>query len=212
MRNESVILKPSYTIPLQTHGALDFKVMHDIQPYYKWRDFYIASEDKMSPFYGRRYNEFAYHQKIYNYYIHPLWDSIGSPTLFVKVLFVSYAGAYAIIELLGEWNDCISNDAMFLKRELADKLIDCGIHKFILLCDNVLNFHGDDDSYYEEWSEEVTDHDGYICLINLQSHVEREMRKYRLHRYLLTSEDLSDMDWFRYNPKDLFRKIEELIP
>ncbi len=182
--------------------------MHDIQPYYKWQDYYVASRDRLSPFYGRKYDEFAYHQKIYNYYIHPQWDFIGSPTIYVKVLYVNYDQSYAIIEFIGEWNDCISNDAMYVKRELADKLIAAGIYKFILLCDNVLNFHADDDSYYEEWYEDVNDHGGYVCMLNLQIHVERELRKYRLHHYLITNDELNEIEWFRYLPKDLIKLVE----
>jgi len=32
--------------------------MHEIEPYYKWRDDYIASEDEYSPFYATEYSEF----------------------------------------------------------------------------------------------------------------------------------------------------------
>jgi hypothetical protein len=55
--------------------------MHDIEPYYHWRDRYVAAEDKESPFYGRQYSEFEFSQQIYNYYIHPQWDDFGSPKL-----------------------------------------------------------------------------------------------------------------------------------
>ena len=52
--------------------------MHDIEPYYKWRDHYTSESDDRSPFYGRVYNEFQYTQKVYNYFIHPQWDDFGS--------------------------------------------------------------------------------------------------------------------------------------
>src|SRR5699024_8682446 len=115
--------------------------MHDIEPYYKWRDYYIASEDEKSPFYGRRYDEFYFTNAIYNYVIHPQWDDFGSSTLYSKVLYANYEKSYAVIELIGEWNDCIANDIMFLKRNLIDSMHQQGIHKFILICENVLNFH-----------------------------------------------------------------------
>jgi len=57
--------------------------MHDIEPYYKWREYYVASEDEQSPFYGRTYDEFKFTKKIYNYFIHPQWDYIGSQTLYI---------------------------------------------------------------------------------------------------------------------------------
>src|SRR5687768_14996387 len=84
-----------------------FCTMHDIEPYFQWIDEYIASEDNRSPLYGRVYDEFFYTNTIYNYYIHPQWDEFGSPTLYLKILFVDYDLHYAIIELIGEWNDCI---------------------------------------------------------------------------------------------------------
>ena len=41
--------------------------MHSIEPFYNWRAYYIASEDKRSPFYGRNYSEFEFTNSIYNY-------------------------------------------------------------------------------------------------------------------------------------------------
>ncbi len=62
--------------------------------------------------------------------IHPQWDDFGSPTLYLKVLYTDYASwVIAIIELLGEWNDCINNDIMYLKREVVDVLVENGINK-----------------------------------------------------------------------------------
>ena len=75
--------------------------MHFIEPHFGWRGYYIASEDPDSPFYEREYSEFEFNQSIYNFYIHPQWDSIGSPTLFIKILFVDYDESYAILELIG---------------------------------------------------------------------------------------------------------------
>ena len=129
--------------------------MHDIEPYHKWRDQYIASEDEQSPFYGRVYNEFAYTQKIYNYFIHPQWDFFGSNTLYMKILYIAYDEGFCILEFIGEWNDCLTNDIMFLKREIIDQLALHNINKFILMGENVLNFHGSDDCYYEEWYDDI---------------------------------------------------------
>jgi len=105
--------------------------MHEIEPYYNWRDRYIASEDERSPFYGRIYNEFVFTQKIYNYFIHPQWDEFGSQTLYLKILFADYDLGFAIIEMLGEWNDCLQNDVMYLKRDVVDELAKQGINKYI---------------------------------------------------------------------------------
>jgi hypothetical protein len=67
--------------------------MHDIEPHFKWQNEYISSEDKLSPFHGRIYDEFRFTQKIYNYFIHPQWDEFGSQTLYMKILFVDYESA-----------------------------------------------------------------------------------------------------------------------
>ncbi len=76
--------------------------MHDLEPFYGWRDYYVASEDPKSPFFEREYSEFEFSQKIYNHYIHPQWDNIDSQTLFLKILYAEYEEGYAIIELIGE--------------------------------------------------------------------------------------------------------------
>ncbi|MEL6923458.1 MAG: hypothetical protein AAFO94_05365, partial [Bacteroidota bacterium] len=154
--------------------------MHDIEPYFKWRDKYVAAQDSRSPFYGRVYDEFKFTQKIYNYFIHPQWDFFGSPTLYMKILYVDYEQGFAMMELIGEWNDCITNDVMYLKREIVDQLQQYHIYKFILFCDNVLNFHGSDDSYYEEWYDDIKEENGWICLINVLEHVEEEMKNTQL--------------------------------
>ena len=101
--------------------------MHALEPYYAWRNHYVASDDPNSPFHNRVYNEFAYHLKVYDHYIHPQWDNMGSSTLFLKIIFADYDDGYAFIELLGEWNDILYNDIMFLKRDIVDTLIENGI-------------------------------------------------------------------------------------
>lgn len=182
--------------------------MHDIEPYFKWRDYYIASEDEKSPFFGRTYNEFQFTQKIYNYFIHPQWDFIGSPTLYIKILYVDYFKGFSLIELIGEWNDAVHNDIMFLKREIADRMIRAGINKFVLLCDHVLNFHGDDDSYYEEWYDDVKEEGGWISLVNLRDHIYQEMSDMRLQHYVHMEDEIADVEWRRHMPDALFNLVQ----
>jgi len=169
--------------------------MHDIEPYYKWREYYVASEDRESPFYGNQYDEFTFTNKVYNYFIHPQWDEFGSPTLYMKLLFIDYSDGLAMIELIGEWNDCIHNDIMFLKREVIDHLLHRDITKFIVFCDNVLNFHGDDDSYYEEWYEDTSDEGGWVTFVNVQEHVMKEMEGSQLQFYVNIGEHLNNINW-----------------
>ncbi len=185
--------------------------MHDIEPYYHWREHYIADEDSSSPFFGREYSEFQFTQKVYNYFIHPQWDSFGSNTLYMKALYVSYDEGYAIIELIGEWNDCLFNDIMYLKREVVDSMLKLGVTKYILICENVLNFHGSDDSYYEEWYEDVSDESGWICFVNILKHVEEEMHDTRLQYFVNFGKTFNNINWRPHKPNLLFELMESLV-
>lgn len=185
--------------------------MHDIEPFYHWRDNYIAAEDERSPFFGRVYDEFRFTQTIYNYYIHPQWDDFGSPTLYTKVLFADYDDGFAVLEMLGEWNDCLQNDIMFLKRDVADWMIKKGINKFVLICENVLNFHASDDCYYEEWYEDIRDNDGWICMLNLWKHVEEEMTDTQLQQYVHFGKFFNQINWRAQEPAQLLLAVDTLI-
>lgn len=185
--------------------------MHDIEPFHRWRDYYVASEDELSPFYGRRHDEFYYTNKIYNYYIHPQWDDFGSDTLYTKLIFADYDEGYAILEFIGEWNDCLHNDIMFLKRDVIDPLIKQGIYKYILICENVLNFHGSDDAYYEEWYEDIRDEGGWICVLNTLNHVSDEMKATRLQFFVNFGDDFGAVNWRPHTPRRVFAAIEAMV-
>ncbi len=185
--------------------------MHSIEPYFKWRNQYIASEDKLSPFFGAVYDEFKFTNKIYNYFIHPQWDSIGSPTLYAKLIFVAYEQEVAIIELIGEWNDLINNDIMWLKNELLNPLLSNGVRRFVLMCDNVLNFHGEDDCYYEEWWDDIKEEDGWVAILNTREHVEDEMKKVGIQYYLHFGDKFADIEWQGTTPIPLIQSIDALV-
>jgi hypothetical protein len=180
--------------------------MQDIEPYYNWRHMYAAEEDAKSPFYKRVYNEFQYTMQVYNYYIHPQWDEMGSNTLYIKVLFADYEQHYAIIEMLGEWNDAIENDVMTLRRNVTDKMYRDGIYKFILIGESVLNFHSSDDSYYEEWHEQIEDDRGWVVLINLPEQSKHDFKKARITNYI---EMIELPQWRTLKPEIIFGLIDE---
>jgi len=179
--------------------------MHDIEPYYNWRHIYISEEDQRSPFYGQTYSEFEFSQTVYNYYIHPQWDEFGSKTLYMKVLMADYDEKYAIIELIGEWNDAIENDIMILKREVIDVFEANGINKFIFIAENVLNFHSGDKDYYEELYEEVSDTRGWVVCLNMPEQTQYDFRRAKLDRIV---ELIELNDWRVYKPFHLFKKID----
>ena len=185
--------------------------MHTLEPYYNWRDFYVASEDSASPFFEREYSEFEFTHKIYDHYIHPQWDNFGSQTLFLKVIFANYDEGFAIIELIGEWNDLLYNHIMFLKREVIEVMMNHGIYKFILIGENVLNFHTSDDSYYEEWFEDVNDADGWIALMNFRSHVLDDMKDANVDSYFVLGGQLNDIRWRTMNPDQLYESVTRYV-
>lgn len=183
--------------------------MYDIEPFYNWRDYYISSEDERSPFYNREYSEFEFTDQVYNYVIHPQWDNIGSPTLFIKLLYLDYDEGYCIIEMIGEWNDTINNDIMTLKRDVIEQLTHEGIDKFIIIGENVLNFHYSDDCYYEEWFDELDE--GYIALINFHDHVVKEFKEIHLDQYFVLGGDLEELSWRTYTPMQFFDKVNQYV-
>ncbi len=179
--------------------------MHNIEPYYNWRHIYVSEEDERSPFFGRVYSEFEFTQTVYNYFIHPQWDDFGSRTLYLKILLADYEEKYAVIEMIGEWNDAIENDIMELKREVLEKLMDEGIYKFILVAENVLNYHSDGLDYYEELNEEVKEQNGWVVCLNMPEQTQYDFKRAHLDRYV----ELIDLDnWRVYKPFHLFKKID----
>lgn len=183
--------------------------MHNIEPYFAWRHLYNAEEDESSPFYGREYSEFEFTYSVYDHLIHPQWDFIGSATLYIKILFCNYDRGFAVIELIGEWNDCLYNDIMYLKRNIIEHLEEHNINKFILVGENVLNFHSDDDSYYQEWFDDIED--GWIAGINFREHVRHEFESANIDYYIAFGGTLNDLNWRCHSPNQLFEKIESLM-
>ncbi|MDA1182301.1 MAG: hypothetical protein O3B82_01775 [Bacteroidetes bacterium] len=183
--------------------------MHTLEPHFAWLNLYSASQDERSPFFERAYNEFYFDKTVYNYFIHPQWDNFGSNTLYIKILFADYQTGFAIIEMIGEWNDALYNDIMMLKREVLETLGKEGINKFILLGENVMNFHASDDSYYEEWFQDVED--GWIALLNFRQHVIDEFRRERIDYYINFGGELDDVSWRKQGPRDLFGMIDGIL-
>ena len=183
--------------------------MHTIEPYWNWRDLYTAEGDPNSPFFEREYSEFEFQDALYDHLVHPQWDNIESNTLFIKILFADYDEGFVVIEFMGEWNDTLYNDIRQLKRNIIDPLIDCGITKFILIGENVFTYHSSDDSYYEEWFEDVEE--GWIALLNFRTHVLNDFKDAGVDQYFLLGGDLNDQVWRTYTPENLYEKIERLV-
>jgi hypothetical protein len=134
---------------------------------------------------------------------------MGSPTLFLKIVYAEYEDGYAVIELIGEWNDAIENDIMTFKRDIIEPMINVGINKFILIGENVLNFHYSDDCYYEEWLDDVED--GWVVAVNFHEHVINEFQRINIDNYFVMGGELQDIEWRTYSPFQLFKKINDLV-
>jgi len=185
--------------------------MHDIEPFPNWRHRYTAEEDERSPFFGREHSEFFFTHAVYDHAIHPQWDDFGSETLYIKVVLADYEEGYAIIEMLGEWNDLLGNDIMFLKRDIIEPMMAEGIGKFILIGENVLNFHSSDEEYYSEWFEEASDAGGWIALLNFRPHVVDDFQRADIDRYFLLGGTLNAVGWRTLEPETLFERVEALV-
>jgi len=183
--------------------------MHKIEPFHRWLSEYDVSSDERSPFFGKEYNYDLYTNTIYGYYIDPGWDFIGSETLYIKILYADYERGFVIMEMIGEWNDALHNDIMHLKRNIVDQLQKVGITQFILIGENVMNFHGSDDCYYEEWFENVED--GWIALVGFRDFVLAEMTEYNIDSYLNYGGNLQIDNWRTLKPQVFHKLVDGLI-
>ena len=183
--------------------------MHTLEPFYLWSELYRAEDDSQSPFFEREYSEFEYTNRIYDHLIHPQWDDFGSSTLYIKIIYTDYVDSFAIIEMMGEWNDAIDNDIVYLKREVLELLMDEGIDKFVMIGENVLNFHASDDSYYEEWFSEAEN--GWIAFVNFREHVLDEFKSSNIDYYVNFGGELDELEWRKLSPQIMFERIDSIL-
>ncbi len=185
--------------------------MHEIEPFFNWRHLYTAEDDPRSPFSGTEHSEFEFTHAVYDHALHPQWDAFGSSTLYLKVLFADYDDGFVVIELIGEWNDTLHNDVMYLKRDVVEPMLAEGISKFILIGSAVLNFHSGDEDYYSEWFDEATDAGGWIALIGFMPHVLADMQKADLDQYMAFGGELNELPWRKLDPDELFSRVNALV-
>jgi hypothetical protein len=122
---------------------------------------------------------------------------------------VNYSLKYAVIELIGEWNDTLHNDVMYLKRNIVDVFLKQGIKHFVLIGENLFQFHGGEDDYYEEWFEDVED--GWIVALNFRDFILTEFSRFRLDYYINYGGTLQIENWRTLKPDQLFSLIQTLI-
>ncbi|RMG67819.1 MAG: hypothetical protein D6722_12605 [Bacteroidetes bacterium] len=183
--------------------------LRDIEPFYGWLHFYSHDRDPYSPFHEVEHNLFQYDRSINAIPAHPLWDDIASESLLVKILYVHYGQGYAIIELFGEWNDLYDNDFKLLSENCLTYLVDRGVDKFILICENVFHAYLDADDYYQAMWEEL-DH-GWICALRLREEVREEMTQYGIDAYFYWNDTLDELRWRQVRPQELYALVSDCI-
>ncbi len=180
--------------------------MHEVEPHYGWLKYYTNEDDPNSPFQDVVHNELFYDRQVYQYLAHPLWDSIGSEGLLVKILAADYEKSYAIIELFGVWNDLLENDFRLLLENCLEPLLAAGIQRFVLVLENVLNIYLDSDDYYEALQEALED--GWVCLLRAREHVRREITEHQLDAYFFWSDDIDALPWRKTTPVKLYQAVQ----
>ena len=83
--------------------------------------------------------------------------------------------------------------------------------KFVLIGENVLNFHHSDDAYYEEWFDDVMEEDGWIALLNFREHVLADMQAIDLDSYFVLGGELNEMGWRTFTPEQLCRRVDDCV-
>jgi hypothetical protein len=99
---------------------------------------------------------------------------------------------------------------MLLKRQVIDHLLAVGIKHFILIGENVFNFHGSyEDDYYAEWFEEVED--GWIVGLHFAVFVEQEWAKYHVDYYINFGGNLRIPNWRTLKPEMIFAYLQHVM-
>jgi hypothetical protein len=86
-----------------------------------------------------------------------------------------------------------------------------GINKFVLIGENVLNFHCSDNSYYEEWNDDVVSEGGWIIALNFKDYVINEMIAGDIQYYIYLSDKFKDIPWRKYKPAHIVEVLDELL-
>ena len=183
--------------------------MFDIEPFQGWLFLYQNELDSNSPFAEIDHNSLYFDRFIYEFPVHPDWDEIDSENLLIKILFVSYEDKYAIIELLGDWNDLQQNDFRLLSDNCLRLLLEEGVNKFILIAENIFNTYLGPDDYYEALTEDLET--GWLVLIRPREQMKMEFREYGIDQYVFWSDEWDDLNWRKLKPWQLFQLVDKKI-
>ncbi len=72
----------------------------------------------------------------------------------------------------------------------------------------MLNFHSSDDSYYEDWREQVEDATGWVVILNMPAQSQYDFVQARLNKYI----ELVDFaQWRTLKPELVFQQLDDLM-
>jgi hypothetical protein len=179
----------------------------EIVPFGGWLHWYNPVADSHSPFQPPGEDE----RYIYTFRAHPAWDSIDSESLLLKILYADYSNGYAVIELLGEWNDLFENDFRLLVQNCLEVLEQAGITRFVLICENVFQAYFQDTEYYEAFQDVLMENEGWIFLLRIRNDVLQELNRYGLDQYFYWSEELQYIAWRKLHPAKLFQLVNRVV-
>jgi hypothetical protein len=72
----------------------------------------------------------------------------------------------------------------------------------------VLNFHSSDDSYYEDWYDQVRDQGGWIVILDMPEQTQYDFKRAHLTKYIGL---LTYHAWRANQPQHLFSAIDNMI-
>ena len=72
----------------------------------------------------------------------------------------------------------------------------------------MLNFHSSDDSYYEEWREQLEDTGGWVVIIDMPAQSQYDFKQARLTNYV----ELVDFpQWRTLKPDIIYQQIDDMM-
>jgi hypothetical protein len=98
---------------------------------------------------------------------------------------------------------------MYLYRNVIEILVEQNIKYFILIGENVLEFHADTNDYYEEWFDNIGD--GWIVGLNFRDHVLKEFADANIDYFIAFGGRFAEIVWRKYLPEQLFDIVNNLI-